>query len=68
MWWTGPKNGLIVVVMGMVLTGIDGCAGEAPKPVSTITEGQVREHADKAFEKLKQEEKNRTTGSWVAPY
>jgi hypothetical protein len=33
-----------------------------------MTQDQVREHADKAFEKLKQEEKNRTTGSEVAPY
>ncbi|NJN69924.1 MAG: hypothetical protein HC801_06445 [Nitrospira sp.] len=40
----------------------------SPKPVSTMTQDQVREHADKAFEKLKQEEKNRTTGSEVAPY
>jgi hypothetical protein len=58
----------MVAVMGVVLVGIDGCAGEAPKPVSTMTQDQVREHADKAFEKLKQEEKNRTTGSEVAPY
>jgi hypothetical protein len=68
MWWTGPKNGLFVAVIGMVLAGIDGCAGEAPKPVSTMTQDQVREHADKAFENLKQEEKNRMTGSGVAPY
>jgi hypothetical protein len=67
-WRARPKNGLMVAVMGVVLVGIDGCAGEAPKPVSTMTQDQVREHADKAFEKLKQEEKNRTTGSEVAPY
>ncbi|MDH4083068.1 MAG: hypothetical protein OEV99_06035 [Nitrospira sp.] len=68
MRWTRSKNGLIVVVMGIVLVGIDGCAGEAPKPASTMTQDQVREHADKAFDKLKQDEKNRTTGSGVAPY
>ena len=68
MWWAGPTNGLIVAVMGMVLVGIEGCASERQKPVSTMTQDQVREHADKAFEKLKQEEKSRTTGSGVAPY
>lgn len=52
-WWTRAKSGLMGAVMGMVLVGIDGCAGEAPKPVSTMTQDQVREHADKAFENLK---------------
>jgi hypothetical protein len=33
-----------------------------------MTQDQVRSNADKAFEKLKQEEKNRTSGSGAAPY
>jgi len=38
---------------------VGGCAGEPPKPAPTVTPEQVRTHADKAFEKLKQEEQNR---------
>ncbi|MCP9448483.1 MAG: hypothetical protein NNA21_00260 [Nitrospira sp.] len=48
--------GLLVLLSGLV-----GCAGEQPKPSSpTVTPDQVRGHADKAFENLKQEERNRT--------
>jgi hypothetical protein len=54
--------------MGALLLALGGCAGEAPKPAPTMTPDQVRSNADKAFEKLKQEEKNRAVGSGVAPY
>ncbi|MCP9470798.1 MAG: hypothetical protein NNA31_12465 [Nitrospira sp.] len=48
--------GLLVLLPGLV-----GCAGEQPKPSPpTVTPDQVRGHADKAFENLKQEERNRT--------
>ena len=40
---------------------ISGCASDAPKPTSTVTPEQVRGHADKAFEKLKQEEQGRSS-------
>jgi hypothetical protein len=43
-----------------------GCAGDPPKPAPTVTPEQVRSHADKAFEKLKQEEQNRS-GDQTAP-
>jgi len=49
------------VVMASVLLGLGGCASDAPKPTSTMTPEQVRGHADKAFEKLKQEEQGRST-------
>ncbi len=41
------------------LVGIGACAGEAPKGPSDPTADQVRSHADRAFEKLKQEERGR---------
>ena len=54
--------------IGAVLLTTGGCAGEVPKPESTMTREQVRSNADKAFEKLKQEEKNRAVDSGVVPY
>jgi len=48
-------------VIGLVLgcTMLTGCASDPPKPAPTVTPDQVRSHADKAFDKLKQEEQNR---------
>jgi hypothetical protein len=46
--------------MASMLIGLGGCASEAPKSTSTMTPEQVRGHADKAFEKLKQEEQGRS--------
>lgn len=48
-------------VMASMLLGIGGCASDAPKSTSTVTPEQVRGHADKAFERLKQEEQGRPT-------
>jgi len=63
-WWMERKmerkNGLIATGIGVLLLVTGGCAGETPKPAPTMTQEQVRSNADKAFEKLKQEEKNRT--------
>jgi hypothetical protein len=67
-WRIGFKNGLSVVGIGVVLLVMGGCAGEAPRPAPTMTQDQVRSNGDKAFEKLKQEEKNRAIGSGVGPY
>lgn len=47
-----------VSLLGMMLS-LSGCASDPPKPAPTVTPDQVRTHADKAFEKLKQEEQNR---------
>ncbi len=41
------------------LVGIGACAGEAPKGASDPTADQVHSHTDRAFEKLKQEERGR---------
>lgn len=67
-WRMGQKHGLIAAGIGMLLLATGGCAGEARKPAPTMTQDQVREHADKTFDKLKQEEKNRPMGSGVGPY
>ena len=67
-WRIGFKNGLSVVGIGLVLLVMGGCAGEAPRPAPTMTQDQIRSNTDKAFEKLKQEEKNRAIGSGVGPY
>ena len=50
---------LIAGPLGLWLLSITGCAGEPPKPTSTVTSDQVRTHADKAFDKLKHEEQQR---------
>lgn len=55
----------IMVGMAMMLFGLVGCTTETPKAAPPITQDQVREHSGQAFDKLKQEEKNRTTGSAV---
>jgi len=65
---TEHKHRWAIVAAGVVLMSIGGCAGETPKPASTMTQDQVRDHGDKAFDKLKQEEKNRAVGSGVGPY
>ncbi|HKU51256.1 MAG TPA: hypothetical protein VJQ25_02220 [Nitrospira sp.] len=67
-WRTEWTHGVIATGIGVLLLAMGGCAGEAPKPGSTIPPDQVRSHADKAFEKLKQEEKNRAVDSGVVPY
>lgn len=67
-WRTGFNNGLSSAGLGVLLLAIGGCAGEAPKSAPTMTQDQVRGNADRAFEKLKQEEKNRAVDSGVGPY
>jgi hypothetical protein len=67
-WKMGCGHRWVFPVIGVVLVSIGGCAAEAPEPTSTMTQEQVRDHADKAFDKLKQEEKNRVVGSGAGPY
>jgi hypothetical protein len=67
-WMTGFQKGLSAAGIGVVLLAMGGCASEAPKPAPTVTPDQVRSNADKAFEKLKQEEKNHPVESGVGPY
>jgi hypothetical protein len=43
------------------LLTITACASDQPKPLPQPTPDQVRSHADRAFEKLKQEEQEHPT-------
>ena len=67
-WGTEFKKGLSAAGIGVLRLAIGGCAGESPRPTPAVTEDRVRSNADKAFEKLKQEEKNRAVESGVGPY
>jgi len=51
----------VVGCLGIILSSLEGCSSDPPKPAPTVTSEQVRGHSDKAFEKLKQEEQNRST-------
>jgi hypothetical protein len=54
--------------MGLVLLWFSGCAGEQPKSSgASVTPEQVRGHADRAFDKLKQEEQHRTVTPATGP-
>lgn len=62
------KTGMVVAGIGVLLSVMGGCAGESPRPEPTMTQDRVRSNTDKAFERLKQEEKNRAVDSGVVPY
>lgn len=55
-WQRTTVAGLMSLVMFSVL---GACASDAPKSPPPPTADQVRSHADRAFEKLKQEEQER---------
>ena len=45
------------IIASMVL--VAGCAGERPKPMAQPSSEQVKGNADRGFDKLKQEERDR---------
>ena len=53
------QRGAAMVVGAFVLLLITACASDQSKPLPQSTPDQVRGHADRAFEKLKQEEQER---------
>jgi hypothetical protein len=49
-------------MLGLVVcVALTACASEQPKSLPPPTPDQVRSHADRTFDKLKQEEKERGT-------
>lgn len=54
------QRATVVSLVSLVMLSVVGaCASEAPKGPPSPTADQVRGHADRAFEKLKQEEQER---------
>ena len=53
------QSGVALVMSLFVLSLITACASDQPKPLPQPTPDQVRGHADRAFDKLKQEEQER---------
>ena len=55
------QRGVAMAVGLFVLLTVSACASDQPKPLPQPTPDQVRSHADRAFEKLKQEEQEHPT-------
>ena len=53
------QRGIAMVAGLFVFSLIAACASDQSKPLPQLTPDQVRNHADRAFEKLKQEEQER---------
>ena len=53
------QSGAVIIVGLFVLSLITACVSDQSKPSPQLTPDQVRGHADRAFEKLKQEEQER---------
>lgn len=53
-------GGLMAVVIFLTMAG---CSSDHPKPMVQPTPDQVRGHADRTFDKLKQEEQERAAPS-----
>ena len=45
---------------GILFMAMTACSSDQPKPLAQPTPDQVRGHADRAFEKLKQEEQGQS--------
>jgi len=57
-WQRATISGLMSLA---VFSVVGACASDQPKSLPQPTPDQVRSHADRAFEKLKQEEQERAT-------
>lgn len=47
------------LVIGIVFVTMSACSSDQPKPMAQPTPDQVRGHADRGFDKLKQEEREK---------
>ncbi|OGW47017.1 MAG: hypothetical protein A2V62_07880 [Nitrospirae bacterium RBG_19FT_COMBO_58_9] len=64
----GWSRAIMIGPMSLVLCSVIGaCASDVPKSPPPPTDAQVRGHADRAFEKLKQEEQERSAQPPVLP-
>ncbi len=55
----GGRAGLLVGGIVATLVLVAGCAGDKPKPMAQPSSEQVKGSADRAFDRLKQEEGER---------
>ena len=51
------------IVLGVGMLMLSACSSNEPKPMAQPTPDQVRGHADRGFDNLKKEEKERGTES-----
>jgi ABC-type transporter MlaC component len=58
-WSCNQQRGVAMVVSLALLMVVTACASDQTKPIPQSTPDQVRGHADRTFEKLKQEEQER---------
>ena len=65
-----PRGQQIVgwVMTGILVMAMTACASDQPKPLAQPTPDQVRGHADRGFDKLKQEEQQRPVQPPVPGY
>ena len=54
-------SGSGAVIGAALVIALAGCSSEQSKPMAQPTPDQVRNHADRTFDKLKQEEQQRAT-------
>jgi len=60
-WSRKQQRGVAMTIGLFVLLTITACTSDQPKPLPQPTPDQVRGHADRGFEKLKQEEQEHPT-------
>jgi hypothetical protein len=63
----GVERATVVVLGTVALLVVAGCSSKEPKPMAQPTPDQVRGHADRGFDNLKQEEKERGTQPAIQP-
>jgi hypothetical protein len=53
-------RGLVALLLAGLFAAVVACSSDQPKPLAQPTPDQVRGHADRTFDKLKQEEQERS--------
>jgi outer membrane biogenesis lipoprotein LolB len=65
--WKGLRHATGIVLSLSAVVMLTGCSSHEPKPMAQPTPDQVRGHADRGFDKLKQEEQERGAQPPVSP-